>query len=903
MSLPLSLTDSYKKYKKDTKTFTQWLASAATATGTVREIFETDATKAKKNAIPRAGGRLKGKARKQAKQQNEIDNVPATTTFPVAVKDFVELAQAIVNHRATQVPDSTVRVLRDIIKARKSCATWFADNQQDPGYETKTGNGRHQYFINVLEKVYAILDGSRTIRTKQESHKIHAIANIKNTFECLAVEKTEIEETTPIPATHLPTEAQQTSKKAQIVSYVMKTSEEEVVFAARCFFRDLTRIRGFVIHTWREYRDGEIGLESASLVMNAAISMMEIMNDDFLENFPQFKSHFELLNFMNKQPCGQTIGEGIDLDGLYDMNADGRRVQPATIFCQGMSNFIRKILIPHAEDAMSMTKDEMTFFTCVGALLNLHDRVLGQEIPDEMLRALELIFDDDTPLTWTIFAAQMFWDTRCILGDKLARGRDRLTEVGNAATEIWNGYFNLEDYDKIEESHKRNCDKFLQEAGLSVLAITNDWEPGNIQADEDPKQSLLMNNYPSFCDLFSHYMYSRLQNLGTNMGGTHAIIVAAAHLYNAAHKTKLLSPDVQWKDMDYLINRQEEGWMFVGKRPDTVAKFRRHYMLALGYSVGLLAKDFDPSKLQNNIVVGHVRHLFYMTRFYEANVQRKGAAEKVVSQTYPHRTAAWVHNVITCCIQHEKSQKTPENLQELSSFQGLLYFKKAMMQDEFPRYFNMMGLYLRCIALLRSILKHCMHHSPKDWDKKTWGNRNKLYNVVFPFFDELEGLPRYKPTFPGAVDLLKELIKQEGDVEYRKAEELATNRAFHTGNDKKGFDPEDTTPKDVKILKEVSNQYRNLWIHRVEDASMDIAFVNDGHDKILRFTIPASASDQVQKEMEHQGCKTYSGNLEGVLVNKDVVESKSKPHIKPQKIVEFNSLSLEFQNMYRSKFL
>lgn len=74
MGLAPALVDTYRKYKKGTENFVQWLAGTARATGTVEDVFLAHT----QEKLPTTGGRLKGKARKEAKKAGLAAN---TSTY------------------------------------------------------------------------------------------------------------------------------------------------------------------------------------------------------------------------------------------------------------------------------------------------------------------------------------------------------------------------------------------------------------------------------------------------------------------------------------------------------------------------------------------------------------------------------------------------------------------------------------------------------------------------------------------------------------------------------------------------------------------------------------------------------------------------------------------------------
>jgi hypothetical protein len=132
--------DTYRRYKRDTKTFTQWLGSTARSTGLVEDAFEDGS--AKKSAP--AKGRKKGQNRKRRKQ---------ATAYKISVNDFIPLANAIKDAESSKVPRHILSVLGDIIQARKGCAAWYRAHQTKESDTKKSHNEGHRHIIVVLEDV------------------------------------------------------------------------------------------------------------------------------------------------------------------------------------------------------------------------------------------------------------------------------------------------------------------------------------------------------------------------------------------------------------------------------------------------------------------------------------------------------------------------------------------------------------------------------------------------------------------------------------------------------------------------------------------------------------------------------------------------------------------------------
>lgn len=172
-------------------------------------------------------------------------------------------------------------------------------NQDDADDIIKANNERHQHFIKVLEDTLEIL--KRKQWTKNEATpptNDEYLNKVTNMFECLELGQSDQLEDNPefIP----------TPKVENQVEYKLETSDTDMSFAVYCFLKDLTNIRLFVRRTWREFKSGKIGLQSAALTTNAAIGMIDKLGEEFQEAVAHFKEiatqsmHPEIMKFIRE---------------------------------------------------------------------------------------------------------------------------------------------------------------------------------------------------------------------------------------------------------------------------------------------------------------------------------------------------------------------------------------------------------------------------------------------------------------------------------------------------------------------------------------------------------------------------------------------------------------------------
>lgn len=212
MSTLPPLSDTYRKYKKGTENFVQWLAGTARATSKVQDVFAAGL----QEKIPIAGGRLKGKARKEAKNAGLS---AVTTTYEIPISAFVKLAKAVSSVGNIEVPRSVFTTLSAVIRGRKDCAAWYMMNQDGAENTMKGNNERHQNFIEVLEDTLQALNKHQSKKQQPTASTKGTVKKVTIIFECLELEETSELEDVPdsIPVTFKSRRMWNTSQRLQML--------------------------------------------------------------------------------------------------------------------------------------------------------------------------------------------------------------------------------------------------------------------------------------------------------------------------------------------------------------------------------------------------------------------------------------------------------------------------------------------------------------------------------------------------------------------------------------------------------------------------------------------------------------------------------------------------------------
>lgn len=177
--LPGFLTSSYQRYKEDTDVFMTWLSQSTRACGyqppnkptvataaTVAAAAPTPSPAAPSATATPKGPRLKGKERKLAKEAakekekpptpSPNKDEPSTVKYTVSTHEILIQATVIVgSEKRVFMPRDVQKVACRAIQARQRCSDWF----EQVGMENDGSVEGHNYFIQVLRKVYDMLRG------------------------------------------------------------------------------------------------------------------------------------------------------------------------------------------------------------------------------------------------------------------------------------------------------------------------------------------------------------------------------------------------------------------------------------------------------------------------------------------------------------------------------------------------------------------------------------------------------------------------------------------------------------------------------------------------------------------------------------------------------------------------
>ncbi|KAK7425048.1 hypothetical protein QQZ08_008324 [Neonectria magnoliae] len=290
--LPSSLFSIYQQYKKDINSVASWLASTAKACGYPSDLLTHSGAQPTQ---PSGTGRLKGKARKDAKRQKPTGSVPQwiAPKYIIAIKEFVPLAEFIATSSKPliAVPTSFVNTINRVIYVRSSFGSRMADHGMEP---SPVPDATHSYFVGILEQV-------RTVLRPRMSAWIPAfdtVEELNTRFSGLDVFEPSAE-FLDAPDIERPTSAQQ----------------DNTIYEAE----SPTSLEDAVLTLWAKYRVGSLDLVSVAVATNTGIDLARNLIDQVDQIF---KHHGGASAVLEKFCIIYAMQEGFSSDDICSWGPD-----------------------------------------------------------------------------------------------------------------------------------------------------------------------------------------------------------------------------------------------------------------------------------------------------------------------------------------------------------------------------------------------------------------------------------------------------------------------------------------------------------------------------------------------------------------------------------------------------
>ena len=490
--LPEFLAGSYQRYKADTNVFTTWLSEKAIACGyrppNLTPRNTTPPETKPEDASQSSGSRLKGKARKEAKEaiKTSPSNSQEAAAVPIVkytlrASDLLRQAEAVSasTRPRVQMPVAIQKVVERAIHARQRCTAWY----QETGVKNDYSTEGHVHFIDVLEKTLSILqpcfattDATSELPVQEEKSKGRQAGKtsndiLSNRFETLQIE--DAEDILDIGESDVSAVKKVSPSKKQLIQniYELKIqSVADVAFEIFCFFEDLHNVRGFLKGTWKKYKAGELDLMTTTITTHAAFDIVRRAEDEIIDMQPKlFSKPRSYEGISTIIFYAESFGKGKDLKAVhqsgeylyitpfdnfiflptariltkFEQLSAMKAAYPQPVAPIKMSYITRPELLAlpgiekwQEEDLfLSQLLMDMSFNDNIRKALKMQSK-REPPVEDELSRGLRKMRKEGEISVWIVFAARIILDIQDILGARMDSGYQELRSAADSASKI-----------------------------------------------------------------------------------------------------------------------------------------------------------------------------------------------------------------------------------------------------------------------------------------------------------------------------------------------------------------------------------------------------------------------------------------------------------------------------------
>ncbi|KAI1325579.1 hypothetical protein F5Y16DRAFT_422783 [Xylariaceae sp. FL0255] len=278
---------TYRKYKADTKVFTTWLGKTARAAGWEPPTkFTQHLNHGSFSTAANDGPRLKGKARKLAKDAKKVEEPPLIYT--VTTNDLVNQID-LATRKCIKMPDTVRYALQFAIEARERCAAWFEKTLT----KTEDEIDGHRHFIGILrqalDQLSSIVDSiqNKKSKTKEKAPKKADSTSIEDDYDQFLLDTFKKLQVDNYPSDDGPTRASRPTQTTEpqdtqdSPSFELEVDQElEASFKIFCFFEDNYLLRRHLKKIWRGRHNKSCSLVQAFLITVATIVMVSEAEED-----------------------------------------------------------------------------------------------------------------------------------------------------------------------------------------------------------------------------------------------------------------------------------------------------------------------------------------------------------------------------------------------------------------------------------------------------------------------------------------------------------------------------------------------------------------------------------------------------------------------------------------------
>jgi hypothetical protein len=796
-SLPDFLFDTHKRYKADTNRVAEWLAETAQKCGLKLET---------EPVASRPSGRLKGKARKEARI--------AAATAPsarhiVTVKEFTDMAQFIVQQkRAIRVPETILGFLRSAINLRQRCTDWF----QRQSIEGDKSTDQHSHFIGVLEDVLQILEPISRPKARQkdvalsmEKLSLNATSQsppepCKNPYEILFAEEDSVTKPSPTLETRPNVQRTQATPAPPKMKYEMESTIEDMYFAIFCLFDDLNRLRKFLLDLWTQYKLGSCDLITASVTTNSAIELVHRAEKDLAASFPTIDTYdkagglfFELMCALRREESGKKVNKMGDVAEwvFLPVHSILNKIVPS-LHAWGRA----PRLCPCCQYDPSTDRSKLSFgdqmeadLIVLGEALDLFSLFTQFDgpfpVPDELLDGFRLLFTEKTVPTWVTFSAQIYLDIHHVLGQDIGRGFTELQRSGAEAISTLNEYFATSQtfyaWTSYDEAIVDNIRKFVD------FWITHDpvapLLPGFSGGHEwlIPEPHAIFRRNPLLSGLFQFRLYLAMQESAIPVANAWGSILFVSHLYEACRRGGYSNRI--WPDMELIMDIHTREAIFAGRVPRDPDEAYKSSSLMLGLSPVMWAKNprvpkFTMSKAPARGLVSNSPVITLLRGRYSGDPNTRLTFETVESLLQDCAVAP-ASATISSDRKFLRQQWTKSH--KLTVLQLLETLRDSTAAEQYMLRLDYFALHKRCFLILRELRNSLDEEFLENFNSRDFVDDDTELMFMVPCLlmvttglakvakaAESLGLTVENPMMKKAGEVLDEVIGREGGVELEK---------------------------------------------------------------------------------------------------------------------------------------
>jgi hypothetical protein len=340
-----------------------------------------------------------------------------------------------------------------------------------------------------------------------------------------------------------------------------------------------------------------------------------------------------------------------------------------------------------------------------------------------MLIAYDATIRSRKALSWAVFAFQSYIDVYRELGNEVDRG---LAEMRSSGASIIQTIKDLHHYQSKHNPHGFDLSAFTDLVNHMEEITQLDVSTRNIICFFKPVPEFVeqasawgaefwLKNDPFQCGLYLNRCYYFLHDKGVEQDCSGAIF-STMHLYNMALQNALLPKNAVWADVEYLIQKQDESYIFVGDRPQTMKDCAKRFLLAIGVSATKLART-DRTGASIDLLTADMvpvsknrRQMPYFSTFVQQlwgkHSDTKLRQNDSVGAAYMRRGVVLERMVTAHIDSRAKNTGVPplrNGRHMLSHLDMLPTFKEAVHEDAFPCRFDAASLGLPFTHFLRSV--------------------------------------------------------------------------------------------------------------------------------------------------------------------------------------------------------